>query len=375
MNEKIRIIQAVGSLGVGGNEVFVMNLFRNIDKEKFQIDFVIYDDSRMDFYEEIINSGSKVYICKTNISNKYLKTLIEVIKTRKVLKRKKYDIIHCHSCSFFGIFSAAIAGRFTKNIKVISHSHNPGIPKNNFIDTFTRNVFKRYLSRIVDRGLACSDLAAESKYTDKLIKSDNFKMINNAIDIKKFVFDENIRKEMRDKYKIKDEFVIGNIGRLELQKNQQFLLEVFGKVKKKNDLAKLIIIGEGTLESKLKEYCIKEGIEKDVIFTGKVNDCEKYYNMMDVFVLTSKYEGFPFVMVESQINRLPGVVSSSITKSVDILGNVNFISLEQSSDYWAEVILNSKERIACSDKYKIKCKEYDLGYQIKEIEKIYVDLL
>lgn len=375
MNEKIRVIQSVESLGVGGNEVFVMNLFRNIDKDKFQMDFIIYDDSRMDFYEELIKSGSKVYICKTNISNKYLKTLIKIIKTKKLLKREKYDIIHCHSCSFFGIFSTAIAARISKNVKIISHSHNPGIPKNNFIDTFIRNVFKRYLSTIVDVGLACSDLAAKSKYTDKFIKSNKFKMINNAIDIKKFIFDENIRKKMRDKYKINDEFVIGNIGRLELQKNQEFLLKVFSKIKNQNNLVKLIIIGEGTLENKLKEYCIKEGIEKDVIFTGKVNDCEKYYNMMDVFVLTSKYEGFPFVMVESQINRLPAVVSSSITKSVDILGNVNFISLEQSIDYWAEVILNSKERIACSDKYKIKCKEYDLEYQIKEIEKIYIDLL
>ena len=85
------------------------------------------------------------------------------------------------------------------------------------------------------------------------------------------------------------------------------MLKVFVEIKK-NNLAKLIIIGEGTLESQLKNYCKNKGIDKDVIFTGKVDDCEKYYNMMDVFVLTSKYEGFPFVMVESQINRLPSVV-------------------------------------------------------------------
>lgn len=375
MSKKIRILQSVGTLGVGGNEIFVMNLFRSIDKEKFQVDFVIYDDSRMDYYEEIIKSGSKVYICKSNASNKYLDTLIKIFKTRKILKNNKYDIIHCHSCSFLGIFRGAVAGRFTNNIKVISHSHNPGMPTKNLIDTIIRKIFKNYLSRIVDLGFACSDLAAESKYTDNFMRTKKFIIVNNAIEVKKFLFNEEIRKEMRHKYKINDEFVIGNIGRLEFQKNQKLLLKIFAEIKKKNNLSKLIIIGEGSLENELKIYARDKGIYNDVIFTGKVNNCEKYYNMMDVFVLTSRYEGFPFVMVESQINRLPAVVSSVITESVNIFENVNFIPLENSIKEWANIILSSDKRIDYSEDYKSKCKEYDLEYQTKEIEKIYMELL
>lgn len=375
MREKIKILQSVESLGVGGNEIFVMNFFRHINKDNFQVDFVVYDDSRMDFYDEIISAGSKVYICKSSVKNQYLDTIIKIIKVKKILIKNKYNIIHCHSCSFLGIFRGAVAGKITKGVKVISHSHNPGIPKNNFIDNFIRNTFKYFLSCIVDLGFACSDLAAESKYTKKFMKSKKFKIINNAVEVKKFLFNEDVRKEMREKYNIGNELVIGNIGRLEFQKNQEYLLKVFVEIKKNNNLAKLIIIGEGTLESQLKNYSKNKGIDKDVIFTGKVDDCENYYNMMDVFVLTSKYEGFPFVMVESQINRLPSVVSSSITKSVNIFDNVSFIDLEKNKKEWANIILNSGGRINYSTDYKNKCKDYDLEYQTRELENFYLELL
>lgn len=375
MREKIKILQSVESLGVGGNEIFVMNFFRHINKDNFQVDFVVYDDSRMDFYDEIISAGSKVYICKSSVKNQYLDTIIKIIKVKKILIKNKYNIIHCHSCSFLGIFRGAVAGKITKGVKVISHSHNPGIPKNNFIDNFIRKTFKYFLSCIVDLGFACSDLAAESKYTKKFMKSKKFKIINNAVEVKKFLFNEDVRKEMREKYNIGNELVIGNIGRLEFQKNQEYLLKVFVEIKKNNNLAKLIIIGEGTLESQLKNYSKNKGIDKDVIFTGKVDDCENYYNMMDVFVLTSKYEGFPFVMVESQINRLPSVVSSSITKSVNIFDNVSFIDLEKNKKEWANIILNSGGRINYSTDYKNKCKDYDLEYQTRELENFYLELL
>ena len=371
MNKKIRILQSLGTLGIGGNEIFVMNFFRHIDKSKFQVDFVIYDDSKMNFYDEIIAAGSKVYVCKSNSNNKYIDTLIKTIKVKKILLKNKYNIIHCHSCSFLGIFRGAIAGYLVKNVKVISHSHNPGMPKNTWIDNFIRDMFKKYLSKIVDLGFACSDVAAESKYTNKLMKSSKFAMINNAIDVNKFLFNKDIRRDMRRKYNINDEFVIGTIGRLEEQKNHKFLLKVFSEIRKQKSLVKLVIVGDGSLHSELKKYAIDNGFEKDVIFVGKVYESNVYYQMIDVFVLTSLYEGFPFVMVEAQANGVPIVISSTITKSVDISGNVKFVSLENSEREWANIILNSNKARLSLDECKNNCKEYDLEYQSKELEKYY----
>ena len=378
MNEeikKIRILQSLDSLKIGGNEVFVMNFFRHIDKKKFQIDFIIYDDSEMEFYDEIITAGSTVYVCKSNNHNRYLDILVKIIKVRKILIKNKYDIIHCHGCSFMGIFRGAIAGHFVGNVKIISHSHNSGILKNTLFDKTARYLLKQYLSKIVDLGFACSDIAAKNKYTDEFMKTEKFSIINNSIDINKFLFDIDIRKEMRNKYKINDEVVIGNIGRLEEQKNQKFLLKIFFEIKKRNISAKLIIIGEGVLNDKLQKYAAENGIENDVIFTGNVSNSNNYYQMMDIFVLTSIYEGFPFVMVEAQVNGLSAVVSSNITKSVNISGDVKFMALEENEEKWADIILKSKRK--CNDNldYKKSFRNYDLEYQVRTLENFYTRLL
>lgn len=373
--KKIRILQSLDSLGIGGNEVFVMNFFRHIDKKRFQIDFIIYNDSAMDFYDEIIASGSTVYVCKSNNHNRYLDILVKIIKVRKILIKNKYNIIHCHGCSFMGIFRGAIAGHFAWNVKVISHSHNSGILKNTLLDKIARILLKKYLSKIVDLGFACSDIAAKNKYTDEFMKTEKFSIINNSIDINKFLFNKDIRKEMRNKYKINDEIIIGNIGRLEEQKNQKFLLKIFLEIKKRSIPAKLIIVGDGVLNDNLHKYAFENGIENDVIFTGKVSDSNNYYQMMDIFVLTSIYEGFPFVMVEAQVNGLSAVVSSNITKSVNISGDVKFMPLEENEEEWADIILKSKRKWNDNLNCKNIFRNYDLEYQARTLENYYTTLL
>lgn len=374
VTKKIRVLQSVGSLGMGGNEIFVMNFYRHINKEKFQVDFVIYDDSKMHFYDEIISMGGKVHICKSKIKNKYLSALIQILKVKNIIIKNNYDIIHCHSCSFIGIFRGAIAGKLASNVKIISHSHNPGMPKNTAMDTFIRDRFKKYLSNIVNLGFACSMNAAESKYTDKFMKSKKFEIINNAIDINKFLFNIDIRKQMREEYEIRDELVIGNIGRLEEQKNQKFLLDVFAEIKKRDIPSKLIIIGEGSLRDYLEKYAIEKQIQNDVIFVGQVSESSNYYNMMDVFVMTSIYEGFPFVMVEAQVNGLPSVISSNITRSVNISENVKFISLEESCEKWVDSILGSSRKFYDFNCEKNTFQDYDLEYQTNQLEKRYISL-
>ena len=140
-----------------------------------------------------------------------------------------------------------------------------------------------------------------------------------------------------------------------------------------------LIVLEQTKESNedndLKEYTVKNKIENDVIFTGKVLDSNNYYQMMDVFVLTSIYEGFPFVMVEAQANGLPAVVSNTISKTVNISGDVEFICLDKNEKEWADVILEKKRKYYENDVYKHICREYDLKYKVKSLEKYYEELI
>ncbi len=375
MSRKIKVLQSVSSLGVGGNVAFVMNFFRKIDKEKFQIDFLIYDDSKMDYYDEVKSAGSNIFVVKRKYKNKTFNLLSQMWQVRKILKNEKYDIIHCHSCSFFGIFKGAIPAYFCSKIRVISHSHNPGMPKNTVIDNVVRNISKRFLSHIVDMGFSCSDYAGESKYTDKFMKSDRYKIIHNAINVDDYVYNASVRKSIRERYSVGNKILIGNVGRLANQKNQSFLLEIFSKIKQINSDTMLMIIGGGELEKQLHEKAMNLGIIDDVIFTGSINDANKYYSAMDVFVMPSLYEGLPFTAIEAQVNGLKCVISDKVTKMTDASGETTFTSLDDSLEKWADIILKSAENRICTEKVLNVIENYNISIEVKRLEKLYLDIL
>ncbi len=372
MKGRIRILQSVGSLGLGGNEIFVMNLFRNIDKSEFQVDFVVFDDKRLDFYEEILASGSKVYFCTSRSNNRLIYLLEQIKAVKKILLENNYDIIHCHSCSFIGLFIGAVSGFLCNKTKVITHSHNPGFPKNTFLDRCGRFVLKVILSKIVDYGFSCSDVAGESKYTKNFIKSDRYYLINNAINVNNYIFDNNIRKKTRQLLGIKEhEFVIGHIGRFEYQKNHDFLVDIFEKVVGLNPNSKLLLVGDGSLFNNIKEKVRKLNIDKNVIFTGQQENAENYYQAMDCFLLPSYYEGFPFVLVEAQINGLRSIISDTISKSVNIANGVEFCSLNQNASVWADIVIKFGNQRMGDKQVKFVCALYDLKKEIHRIEELY----
>lgn len=377
MSKKIKVLISVGSLGIGGNEQFCMNLYRHINRDKFDVDFVVFDDQRLDHYQEVISSGSKVYFCNSHNSlNKFLNAIEEGRKVKKILDENHYDIIHCNSCSFFGILRSAIPGKLTKGTKVIGHAHNPGMPKNTIVDNLERGFLKWLTSRTVDYGFSCSDVASKSKYTDKFIESSRHYIINNAIETERFLFSEQTRSDIRKKYSIPDNsIVIGHIGRLEQQKNHMFLLEIFSEVLKVNPDSRLLLVGDGSLKDKLTAKADKLGISDRVIFAGYQSHAEQFYNAMDCMVMPSYYEGFPFVVVEGQINGVKCLLSDRVTQSANITGDVYFMSLNKAPKEWAlKVIQLSSARIS---QYRIDkvINQYDVSYETRYIEQLYEKLL
>ena len=371
---KIKILMSLGSLGIGGNEIFVMNFFRHIDKSKFQVDFVIFDDTRLDFYNEVTTAGSKVYIIKPFKKDGISLFFYQIHEVKKLLKSNHYDIVHCHSCSFIGILRSAIPAHQIKDTKVISHAHNPGMPKNNPIDKGIRMITKIYLSRIVDMGLSCSDIASQSKYTKKFMKSNKYAIIRNAIETNKYKFDLKKKNKIRKQYNLSDEILVGNVGRLAYQKNQLFLLEIFSEIHKVNSNTKLIIIGGGELETELKCKAEKLNIADMVIFTGSVSNTADYYSAMNAFVMPSHYEGLPFTAVEAQVNGLRCVFSDKITRMADISETSVFLPLNNASE-WVAPVLNAAASRIPHQKTALICNQYDLRIETKRLQQLYLDLI
>lgn len=369
MPDKIKVLQSVNSLGMGGNVIFVMNFFRYIDKEKFQVDFLIYDDTKMDFYDEVKAAGSQVFVIKNKHKNKLLQLFSQMRQVRKFLKKNDYDVIHCHSCSFVGIFRGAIPGFFTRKTKVIAHGHNPGRPKNTFADNMIRKIFKAILSKAADMGFACSDESGASKYTDKFMKTEKYQVINNAIETQRFRFSSENREMVRKKYNIENKFVIGSIGRLEEQKNYLYMIDVLADYVKINESTCLLLVGDGIQREQIIAKAKEKGVEKYLVMAGKTDTPEIFYSAMDVFVLPSIFEGFGFVNIEAQVSGLSCVVSNAVPREINISGKVEFLDFNITE--WCDAL--EKVRISSNhiQRISVDTEKYDIKNECRRLEGYY----
>lgn len=358
----IRILQVVPNMQQGGLENFIMNLYRNIDREKVQFDFLVHYTRKEYFDEEIENLGGKIYRFNLRENNNIFKYMIQLNKFFK--EHKEYKVIHCHMSSIgFIVFNIAKYN----GIKIrIAHSHNADTEKTlkGFIKSIIIKPYK-YVSTI---NFACSKKAGEY-----LFKNKTFEIIPNAIELEKYKFDYNIRENMRKKLNIKnDELIIGHIGRFERQKNHIVLIDIFKKIVDKQNNAKLILIGNGGQESLIKEKVKSMNLEKKVLFLGIRDDVNKLYQAMDCFLLPSLFEGLPLVGVEAQTSGLSCIFSDTITQEIKISDNTCFLSLDN-LDKWVDEVLSKKE-FDRNDGYKNALNsQYNIKNIAKNVQKIYTE--
>ena len=332
-DKPIRVLQIIGSMNLGGAENFLMNVYRKIDRTKVQFDFVVHKQGVFD--DEIKKLGGEIY---------YIKPLQKVgpIKYRKELKEifdsKKYRIVHSQIDQVSG-FILKVAYQCGIPVR-IAHSHSS---KNS--NSFVGKIYKSYLQKKINKystkRYACSDKAGKWLY-----KRANFEIINNGIDIDKFIFNVNERKRLRKQYNIDaSTLVIGHVGRFMEAKNHDYLIDIFNDYNKNvNSNSVLLLIGSGELKEKIILKVNKLSLNKNVIFLEGLTDVYRYYNMMDIFVFPSIYEGLPLTLIEAQVNGLKCLISKNVTKECKITENCEFLDINCSSNIWTNKIIKSENR-------------------------------
>ena len=199
--------------------------------------------------------------------------------------------------------------------------------------------------------------------------------VANAIDLKKYSYNFESRNRIRKKLGIQDELVLGHVGRFSEQKNHQFLIKIVSELKKNNIDFKLLLLGGGELQDEIKEQVKKSVLEKNVVFTGVVNNVKEYMDAMDIFLLPSLYEGLPCVCVEAQTNGLPCVLSEKITSEVSLTDTVYFLGILDETA-WAEKIVEifnmSQLRKLREKSCFIGLEQYDITIQAKILEERYL---
>lgn len=230
-------------------------------------------------------------------------------------------------------FAAKIGGAK----KIIYHSHNSSYYPGQKLVKLSE-VFKWFMPFVITDYLACSDAAARFMFPKKIVDAENYTVIKNGVDYDKHSFKPEVRTELRKKYGLENNFVLGHVGRFNVQKNHEFLIDIFYEVYKHDNSARLFLVGIGETENQIKEKVKRLGIEEVVIFHGLSNEVNRLWNMLDVFVMPSLYEGLPVAGVEAQANGLPLIVSNTITQELKITDAVEYIGLDEKTSKWYEVI-------------------------------------
>ena len=327
----IRVAHIIDVMSSGGIEAVVMNYYRNVDKSKVQFDFIVSDKSTLPQKEEIEKLGGRIFVTpRVTKLFAYKKAL------KKIFKENNYQIVHCHMGAL-AMFPLSVAKKCKVPVR-ICHAHSTA-SKKELVRTLIKNILKPFAKKNATHYFACSEHAGRWLFGSKTFESGKVKVLNNAIDLSKFAYNEEIRKDVRSKLKLDDKFVVGHIGRFNEQKNHAFLIDIFAEIAKKKQNAVLLLVGEGPLEEEIKNKVKILGLENKVKFLGVMKDTSKIYQAFDVFVLPSLYEGLPVVGVEAQASGTNCYVSTTVSKELEMTDNIKFVSLEEEPKVWAEEIL------------------------------------
>lgn len=357
----------------GGQESVVFNMLSSLNLRK---DFIVdlytpYYADNQKLIDLVESNNGKVYYdnieFRLNDNRLRLKKYVDSF----FKNNNKYDVVHIHTGSLTTMYVYAKLAKKYRIRKVIVHSHTTGF-KIGFIFKFRRYILNMLLKKYVDVYLACSENAIKFKFANYY--SSNPIIVYNGIDVDKFKFQKIYRDEIRGKYNINDEFIIGSLGRLSFEKNSIFMLNILKKLIDNNKNVLLLIAGDGDYYEPLNKRCKELNLEKYVIFTGKVLDSYKYYSAFDLFILPSFYEGMPVTAIEAQMSGLNCLISNTVTKECCISPLTKFLPISN-IDLWVDEIIqtidsNNKNSNNRSN-LNIDYDKFDRNKTFKIIEKIY----
>lgn len=362
--KKIKVLFEGISQNPGGIENFVYNIYKNMDKDLYDVSFLVDDNVKIAHYDDYEKDGCKFFYTENRKKSyfKYLKDL------KEIYTQNQFDIIHINVMSYSLFERITYACKYS-DAKVIVHSHSTGYAKGYYKTKLLHKIGKIFVRSKKFYRIACGESAGKFMFG-----KSNYTVINNGIDMDKFKYSEQARNEVRHEFKIdRDTTVISHVGVFYPVKNHNFLIDIFNEYLKVNSNSHLVLVGDGFLKSKIEQKVDDLNIKDKVILTGKRNDVNKIYSASDVYVMPSISEGLSISLCEAQVNGLKCYTTDGVDRNSDISGNVEFLSLKKEAKYWAKEI--SKNTLRDFDVVNKIKSEYDLKNTCKAIYEYYSKLL
>ena len=345
---------------IGGLEKIVVDFYNHIDTSEFELEFLLQGPKDVDFSDHFKS------ICRNPIVFHRIPKLRPHIK--QALKEwdlffkenaHRYDILWSNQNGLTHLEFLKLAKKYGIEKRIV-HGHCAKADKfYRFIHPINRLFVGKYATDFWACGIEALNHFYHGKERNKAL------VIHNAIEVEKFLYDEEKKIQLRKEYDIPENcFVVGQVSRLyEKQKNQSFCVKVFSEIVKKEPNSRLVFIGGGDtafLQNIAKQY----GVADKVIFTGLKTNVGEMLNLLDVFIFSSNFEGLGIVLIEAQANGLP-VVTASHLPDAKILENFdNTLSLNDSLEEWADKILSVRYSREL-DNEKVKNQIVEADYEIE----------
>lgn len=331
--ETKKVILFTEKFNNGGIEKIISDIYSRLDTNKFIAEILSFTEN-----SSIYNKIPKTVLLDKKPRTSIMRKLKGAMGLRKYLKNNNIDVFYVNIYNSLGLIYANIAYKAGVK-KIIVHAHNSNIDNDplklkKVLNFIIKMIYSRKEYTYISASEQCKDFCFR--------KRQRVQIIPNQVEIQEYVYNENVRNEYRKKFGFKEEsFVIGNIGRFEKQKNHKFLLEIFQKVQERDKNAYLILIGSGKLENRIKAFIKKRKIN-NVIILKERTDISKILQMLDVYVSTSKYEGFGLTILEAQAASLPTYCLNTLPKEVQCTKSLRTMPSKASAAEWANLILKDR---------------------------------
>jgi glycosyltransferase involved in cell wall biosynthesis len=371
--DKIKILHVIDGGFLGGGQANILSICNNIDKSRFET--AIAAKGGLAFEKEVRSAGIEFFPVELPkmLRIKYLKNLVDI------QKREKFDIIHTHG-GVGGYYGRTLKKRIPeiKNVHTIHGIHY--INNENF---FIRNISKtieQYLVQYTNMTICETQNDLLTAIKNKIADSVKSVVISNGINLTKY---SNLKKNtalLKSLGLDESHFVVGNISRFDVQKNQKLIIQsAYYLIKKYPDM-RFVLVGDGKTMNSMREYAREANLGEYVIFAGEKNNLPDYYSIFDVFVLPSLWEGMPYALLEAMASR-KAILCSKIPNLLEVIKN-NYSALtfdpNDMDDLFREISAlhdNKELKEKISQNAMIESTQYDETEIVKQIEDVYTGVL